>query len=51
MSSALRVVDAGDVGAYRSQALWHGIASATRPGAAGQQGRLVQGGFRVAQVD
>ncbi len=33
MSSALRVVDAGDVGAYRSQALWHGIAAATRPGA------------------
>ncbi len=29
----LRVVDAGDAGAYRSQALWHGIASAMRPGA------------------
>jgi len=31
---ALRVVDAGDAGAYRSQALWHGIASAMAPGAA-----------------
>ena len=30
MSAALRLVDAGDVGAYRSQALWHGIASAMR---------------------
>ena len=30
----MRVVDAGDAGAYRSQALWHGIASAMRPGAA-----------------
>ncbi len=30
---ALRVVDAGDAGAFRSQALWHGIASAMRPGA------------------
>ncbi len=29
----LRLVDAGDAGAYRSQALWHGIASAMRPGA------------------
>ncbi len=29
----LRVIDAGDAGAYRSQALWHGIASAMRPGA------------------
>ena len=29
----LRVVDAGDAGAYTSQALWHGIASAMHPGA------------------
>ncbi len=29
----LRVVDAGDAGAFRSQALWHGIASAMREGA------------------
>ena len=32
-SQKLRVVDAGDAGAYRSQALWHGIASAMPPGA------------------
>ena len=30
----LRTIDVGDVGAYRSQALWHGIASAMRPRAA-----------------
>ena len=30
----LRVVDAGTVGALRSQALWHGIAAAMKPGAA-----------------
>ncbi len=30
----LRIVNAGDAGAFRSQALWHGIASAMRPGAA-----------------
>ncbi len=30
----LRVVDAGTVGALRSQALWHGIAAAMTPGAA-----------------
>ncbi|MCP3960979.1 MAG: lipoate--protein ligase family protein [bacterium] len=28
----LRVVDAGTVGPFRSQALWHGIASAMKPG-------------------
>ncbi len=32
--TALRVVDAGDAAAFRSQALWHGIASAMRPGGA-----------------
>ncbi len=32
-TAKLRVVDAGDLGAFRSQALWHGVASAMRPGA------------------
>ncbi|HET9719636.1 MAG TPA: hypothetical protein VFP55_06130 [Solirubrobacteraceae bacterium] len=32
MSGKLRVIDAGWVGAVRSQALWHGIADAMEPG-------------------
>ncbi len=31
-AAELRIVDAGDAGAFRSQALWHGIASAMRLG-------------------
>jgi lipoate-protein ligase A len=34
MSPTLRVIDAGSVSAWRSQALWHGIAQAMAPGAA-----------------
>lgn len=31
--TSLRVIDAGEVGALRSQALWHGLAEAMTPGA------------------
>lgn len=32
MTGRLRVIDAGELGAVRSQALWHGIADALEPG-------------------
>ncbi len=32
MTLDLRIIDAGPVGAFRSQALWHGLASAMAEG-------------------